>query len=764
MKNMKSTLFVFSAAFGFTFSATLVAGAGMPVTDGPMIANPQNTTIQPVAQQRPSASQVTSQPVLLAVDEGPEEDGNTVWIKEVEFTQSNMTDVIRALSELSNSNIIATSEAANRQVTIHLKDVTILDAIKSISRISDLWYRYDEDTDTFRLMTREEYSKDLIIRESENIEIFRLLNANVQIIAQAIEDIYGPRVILSLGLPPASNNFGSGGAGGIGGSRAVGGSVRSGNSSVRNSSSSRSRSGGGSRRGGFGGNNFVESGTMLDTDDLTVDQIDRIAQALALSGSRNIDQETLQQTTVQSQPIYVTVNNEHNMIIVRSDDKSVLKGINQLIEQMDIPVPQVMLEMRILNVILGEDFNSIFNFELRNPPPGSNQTTQPTLLGNNALLNSGTFVFEFLNSRLRANLQFLEENNRIRVLSNPMIVASNHRPAELFIGEETLLTEGFDFFPAIIDNGVVIQPSYVQAIINREDIGITLRITPRINGDKTVELFIEQENSTVNPGGGVIPVGDGTGTVQNLPVDTVDTARLTGTVMAKDNLTVAVGGLIRTNENKNERKVPLLSEIPIVGRLFTSVSETEEETETVLLITPRVMNVPTDSENLRQSGNPFYQSFNQQFPELQQFDNQFIDKDKAAENSRHIPDALQSTQFKDLTNYAARMVRTPNVQQPDSNQYQKHDVIPVAAGLFGNPAIKTVPLQSWQKNNLYVTAIQLFNRSDSPQDISHNEVQGDWLAAALESSRLDARGQLQATSILYLISDSPFENGLPLLN
>ncbi|MEX0614903.1 MAG: DUF3438 family protein, partial [Methylophaga sp.] len=271
-------------------------------------------------------------------------------------------------------------------------------------------------------------------------------------------------------------------------------------------------------------------------------------------------------------------------------------------------------------------------------------------------------------------------------------------------------------------------------------------------------------NSTVNPGGGVIPVGDGSGSVQNLPVDTVDTARLTGTVMAKDNLTVAVGGLIRTNENKNERKVPLLSEIPIVGRLFTSTSETEEETETVLLITPRVMNVPADSEQLRQSGNPFYQSFNQQFPELQQFDNQFIDKDKAAENSRHIPDALQSPLYREITNYAARMVRTPNVQQPDSNQYQKHDVIPVAAGLFANPAIKTVPLQSWQKNNLYVTAIQLFNRSDAPQDISHNDVQGDWVAAAMESSRLDARGQQQATSILYLISDSPFENGLPLLN
>ncbi|MEX0614524.1 MAG: hypothetical protein WD177_01335, partial [Methylophaga sp.] len=132
----------------------------MPGSQGPVVADPQNTFIQPA----PEPVAVASQPVLLAQDEGPEEDENTVWIEEVEFNQSNMTDVIRALSELSNSNIIATSEAASRQVTIHLKNVTILDAIKSISRISDIWYRYDQDTNTFRLMSREEYSKDLIIR------------------------------------------------------------------------------------------------------------------------------------------------------------------------------------------------------------------------------------------------------------------------------------------------------------------------------------------------------------------------------------------------------------------------------------------------------------------------------------------------------------------------------------------------------------------------------------------------------------------------
>lgn len=680
---------------------------------------------------------------------------NSTRIKEVEFTGTNLSDVVRTLSELSRQNIIATPEAAKKQVTIHLKDVTILDAVKSISRISDLWYRYDEDTDTYRLMTREQYSKDLIVRESENIEIFRLLNANVLIIAQTIEDLFGERVVLSYGLPAASNSLDNSGAGA--------GSVRGSNRNVRGitggnrfGSNRSNRSNRGSNNSRFGQGNLAQSGSQLDSDELTVDQIERIALALEQTGQRNVSQEALQEATVQSQPIYVTVNNEHNMLVVRSDDRSVLSNIRQLIDKMDIPVPQVMLEMRILSVILGEDFNSIFNFELQ--PSGSNQSQQPSLLGNNALLNTGTFVYEFLNNRLRANLEFLESNNRVRVLSNPMIVASNHREAELFIGAETLLTEGFEFFPAIIDNGVVVQPSYVQAIVNREDIGITLRITPRINGDETVELLIEQENSTVNPGGGTVPITDGNGTVQSLPVDTVDTARLTGTVMAKDGLTVAVGGLIRTSKNKNERKVPILSEIPVLGRVFRSTTESDEETETVLLITPRVMNVPEESEKLRQTDNRFYRDYNQKHPHTQEFDKKFIEVDKPAEQSSYIPQAYESDAFQDMTNFAAQMVRTPELQRPERSAYESVSVIPIAAGLFREPAIKTVPLESWRRHNVYVTAVSLFNRSDKVIELEKNDLNGKWLTVAMEAGSLAPVGDDDATTMIYLVSEKPFDD------
>lgn len=663
-------------------------------------------------------------------------------ISEIEYSDTALIDVIRTLSELSDSNIIATPEATKKTVTLHLKNVTVLDAVKSICRISDLWYRFDEDTNTYRIMSREEYSRDLIVRESEHIEVYTLLNANVQIVAEAIADLYGQRVLLSLGREPGENSV-------------SGGSGRSGGSSGRSSSVRNSRSLSGSR----GSNTLVNSGSQLDSNELSIDQLSQIAELNAAQQSGNIlSSDTLQQVSVQAQPIYITVNNEHNMIIVRTDDMRVIDSITSLVKKMDIPIPQVMLEMKILSVLLGEDFNSIFNFELQ--PSGSNQSQEPILIGNNALLNTGSFVYEFLNSRLRANIEFLESNNRLKVLSNPMVVASNHRETELFIGEEAVLTRGFTFQSPIVSNGVVVSPSYVETETELEEVGITLRVTPRINADSTVELNIEQESSTIKQGGGTIPVVDNEGNALELAIDTIDTSSLTGTVMAKDGLTVAVGGLIRTSKNNQRRQVPVLGELPVLGRLFRSDIESEEQSETVLLITPRIINNPEQSENIRQSNNQFYEGFNRDFPSPPPLPNQFIDKDPNAKITTGSPARQRQQLYLQMSEYAAENVRRPEIERVRSDIYSPVDVISVAAGLFNDPRIKTVPKASWNRGGLYVTALSLFNRSDEIVTIDYQNINGDWLASTVETEALDPAGVTGSTTYMYLISPLPFNDVL----
>ncbi|MDO6593553.1 type II secretion system protein GspD [Neptuniibacter sp. 1_MG-2023] len=542
-------------------------------------------------------------------------------ISEIEFSETRLGDVVRVLSELSQSNIIATPSAINKSITIHLKNVSEIDAIKSICRISDLWYRYDEDTHTYRIMGREEYTRDLVVRESQRIEVFRLRNANVQIVAQAIEDLYGDRVELSLGIEAGQSTSTS--------SRS---SSRSSSTSGR--SSSRSSSNLSQQRYGSNGN--------ADTSEFSVAQIEQLARESSNSSVMPLDPNKIQAVTLQPQPIYVTVNNEHNMIIARTDDDKVLASIASLVKQMDIPVPQVMLEMKILSISLGEDFNSIFNFELA--PFGSNDSLTPTSFGNNGLLNSGSFLYEYLNDRLRANIEFLEENKRLKVLSNPMVLASNHREADLFIGEESIMTRGFTFNPATIDSGVVISPAYIETQTELREIGISLKITPRINSDGSVLLDLEQESSTLNPGGGTVPVTDGTGNVVNLSIDTINTSRLRGIVAAQNGLTVAVGGLIRSTVSNNERKVPFLGDVPVLGAAFRSTIEQEEETEMVLLITPRILNTPSSSQELENSNNRFYQQHNQGFPDLEKPEPRFFKEENKALNNRAQQPEVQPVQ------------------------------------------------------------------------------------------------------------------------
>lgn len=662
-------------------------------------------------------------------------------IAELEFADSNIQDVVRTLSELSDSNIIATPKATKKQVTIHLKKVTVLEAIKSISRITDLWYRYDDDTNTYRIMTREEYASDLIVRESEHIEVFNVLNANVQIIAQSIQDLYGSRVVLSMGTAA--------------GAKAAGGSASGGGrSSVRNSRatgrSNRSTAG----SGGTGG--MATSGSQLNASNLSIDQVDQLSKQL--SGSDiTVNAQVLQQVSIQAQPIYVTVNNEHSMILVRTDDRNVIKSIESLIKKMDKPIPQVMLEMKILNIILGEDFNSIFNFELQ--PSGGNQSLQPIKIGNNALFNSGSFIYEFLNSRLQANIDFLQQNKRVKVLSNPMVLASNHREADLFIGEERLLTRGFTYNPAVrSDTGAVISPPYVETETELEEIGITLRITPQINADDTVSLDIQQENSTLQIGAGTLPITDGQGNVRIYPVDTVNTSRLTGTVVARNNLTVAIGGLIRSSKSSDEKKVPILGEIPVLGRLFTSTTETEQDTEMVLLITPRILNKPGDSEALRQEDNTFYQSYNDGFPELEPYPNKFIDKQTSVAKPSVQNGQSGQNVYLEMSQYAADTIRIDEIERTLDSHYLPSKVSRHAiAGLFDNAHIKVIPLASWNRGGLHVTAIELANKSNSAVTVDYQNIKGKWLASSVESDVLARRGQANDSTFMYVISALSFD-------
>jgi Flp pilus assembly secretin CpaC len=527
-------------------------------------------------------------------------------IEEMEFKGSRVMDIIRVLSVDSKVNIIATPEAGNKEVTIFLKRVNLEEAIKAICRVSGLWYRRDEGYNgTYRLMTKEQYSKDLVIGQDDTIRVFQLRNPNVIAVASAIEDLYGDRVQVSYGnsmmggifgnmmgggFGNGSNRTGRGGGFGAGANR-MRGSGGFGNNRGRNSNLI------GGRMNGLGGRGYSgtsrrymngANGTLAQRDkvpeDLTVEQIEELSED---GDGRQVEAERLKSVSGVNKLIYVTINTEHNLLIVKTSDSAILKSIASLVEQLDRPQTQVMLEMKIIDIKVGEDFSSLFNFEFKDTKL-SGDSLKPIILGGAAAFSGGgTLVYEFVSENIKANIELLERNNRINVVSNPMLVASNHRPATLFIGEERVMVRGYSI--DAIDN-LNTTRTITTPETELEDIGTTLEITPHINSDGSIHIQLRQENSTLNEGAAVIPVTDNNGDVVDLPVDTVSTAFLEGEIFAKHGYTVAVGGLIRDSFSRNRRKVPYLADIPVIGNVFRSTVDEDSKSEMVLLITPYILN------------------------------------------------------------------------------------------------------------------------------------------------------------------------------
>lgn len=483
-------------------------------------------------------------------------------IGELEFKEAGLVDAIRIISELSGDNIVATPGAAQAKVTLYLRNVTVGEAVETLCRVNNLWYRHDAKSDTWRIMTNAEYSQDLVIHRDESTRVFTLRNPNVELVADAIANLYGERVELS-----QSGASGSAEGNGDGGNDGEGGAAN-------------------------GGNGVAAGAADLKlTDRLSVDQL--AAMRAGGAGNNLISATQLQRLSAQREPIFVTTVAEHNLVVVRSGDKEAMAGIADLVQQLDRPVPQVLLEMKILDVLVGDDFKSVFNFAVTGSSL-SRDSTSPILLGNNASIG-GSFVFEYLNDRLKANIEFLAQDNRVRVLSTPMVLASNNRPATLFVGEQRVLVTGYE--TAAVQNtgdNASIQNENVVPVTALEEIGNSIEITPYINADNTITLELKQESSTVKNAAASIAVVSGAQVLQ-LPMDTVTTARLEGTVIAKDEHTIAVGGLVRETKSDQEQSVPGLASLPLLGKLFRSVKQVSERSELILMITPHLINASDET-------------------------------------------------------------------------------------------------------------------------------------------------------------------------
>ncbi|MCC6737828.1 MAG: type II secretion system protein GspD [Planctomycetia bacterium] len=530
-----------------------------------------------------------------------------IRIRTVSFSDSSVGDAARLLTDVSGYNVVATQEAAKSKVSLMLRDVTVKTAVETVCGLASLWYRDDPAARVLRIMTAEEYQKDLVVVRDAKTRVFTLLHPNAVVIATQIRDLYGPRVILSLGIDETAFDTRAGDRGGFanGQNGLVPGVVNGNNLDGTNNQYA--------NNGGSAGTGAANRLPEIDRD-MSPERLAELAKKRA-AGAAGAESGTVSESDVaaaqsQEPAIYVTVNRTSNLLLVRTADERAVGEIEKLVLELDRPTPQVLLEMKILEIDLADGFRSVFDFSMAGerpetgPPDG--QAPNPlvpaaaaglrTILGaGNFPLEGGTFVYQFLDDRLRARIELLSTERRVRTLATPLLLCSNNREARLFVGEERPLVRNVTVLTNTTTGVVTDQ---LAPTIEIEQIGTTLRIVPHINADRTVTITLSQESSTVVPGGALLPVATSGGTVTSFPVDTVNTANLDAVIVGKDHLALAVGGLIREQVSDTEQKVPLLGDIPLIGILFRREVRDRSRRELVLFVTPHILVTPEEGERI----------------------------------------------------------------------------------------------------------------------------------------------------------------------
>jgi general secretion pathway protein D len=624
-----------------------------PMLGAPISAAPGGPgsveVVQAVAQKKDDFPQLP-QPKKLP----PKGDPANVAIELIEFRDVTLAEAMRALSLQTGVRIVPSAKAGIEKVSVYLPNATAAQAIAEVARANGLVFRKDPESGIFRIFTTKENQRDLSSFREDQTRVYTLLYPNALNVAQAIKDLFGPRVqvgygaivdgltyndlnqrlsrfqlfnSLSLGLGTGS---GGGGFSGIGGGLGGGGLGGFGGGLGGGGLGGGGLGGGG--MGGIGAGGYGGFGTPIGGNiqnqqqfqaqlglpgndpakrhpSFTPDEFQDLEDILASKDGPEKQTKILELLRRQPNIIYVTVIKANNQLVVRTSDPSVITQIDALVAQLDIPTPAVLLEVKVLSVNLSDDFTSTFDMQFTDGalvagsfttanllPPFADQlppnqrryaTIAPGPLGT-APPNTG--MFQIVSANFRARLQLLEDKGRVTTLSTPLLMTANNEVSQIFTGAQIPVTIGFTPATTAVTTATPVTTVGTPITILQQ-IGLSLYITPNINADRTVTLRMTQENSSVIKGGATIPLvsADGT-TINQVPVDTVQQQTLTGTFIAKDGLTMAIGGLIQETVSDKRTEVPVLGRVPGLGVFFRSQETIRSRSEIIVLIRPYVLN------------------------------------------------------------------------------------------------------------------------------------------------------------------------------
>lgn len=273
-----------------------------------------------------------------------------------------------------------------------------------------------------------------------------------------------------------------------------------------------------------------------------------------------------------SDETYIESDPDTNSLLIMTSTKNYAK-LKPIIEDLDRPVPQVLIKCLLAEVTISDDVDFGTEFSVLNlgsEGEGGVLTDMVPDNLNSSAVTSGGLVTKIVEGDFTWTLRALQEIGELNVLSRPYILTSNNQTATITVGQEV---------PFIRDTRITDEGGTINTI-EYEDIGIILEVTPNINPDGVVIMDISPEISTT--------------TTETVPIsETVNAAVFakrssTSRVSIRNGQTIVIGGLMQDDNKTTVNKVPIIGDIPLIGELFKRTRIEKEKTELLIFLTPQV--------------------------------------------------------------------------------------------------------------------------------------------------------------------------------
>ncbi|PIS38208.1 MAG: type II secretion system protein GspD [Nitrospirae bacterium CG_4_9_14_3_um_filter_53_35] len=315
--------------------------------------------------------------------------------------------------------------------------------------------------------------------------------------------------------------------------------------------------------------------------------------------------------------IRIVADKATNALIINADPED-YEQIKSVIEKLDIPRSQVLIEALIMEVRGSDSYNLGVEWETFGGSIGADDSIdrlgfggslpQGALLPTIGSLNEGTIPSSVTGFNLGVFGNFITFNGHqfpsisalitavatrsdTNIIATPQILTMDNQEAEIQVGENRpFLTQARTGQQGVND---------VFQTFEFKDVGVTLKVTPHISQNRFVRLELSQEVSNVDAAATA-------GTGATAPVTTKRSAKTT--IVVKDSHTIVIGGLIQDDINDTHSKIPCLGDLPFLKYLFSSNQNKNNKTNLMIFLTPHIVTNPTEAARLSEKKQQDFES------------------------------------------------------------------------------------------------------------------------------------------------------------